>query len=126
MIIEHVAIWVQDLELMLAFYAGMLGGAGGDRYENPGTGFTSYFVAFGDGPRLELMALPGLEPSPAGLCFGYAHLALRLGSPEAVDAAVAELRERGVAVESEPRLTGDGYYEAVVLDPEGNRVELMA
>jgi len=71
-----------------------------------------------------LMSRPGLLPRPAGASRGYAHLALSLGSREAVDAAVAALRRQGVPVESEPRVTGDGYYEAVILDPEGNRVEL--
>jgi lactoylglutathione lyase len=55
---------------------------------------------------------------------GFAHIALALGSRDAVDVAVTALRRRGVLIESEPRVTGDGYYEAVVLDPERNRVEL--
>jgi lactoylglutathione lyase len=126
MIIEHIAIWVRDLESMLAFYTELLGGASGGLYENPGTGFRSYFVSFGEGARLELMCRPGLGAPPVARCFGYAHSAFRLGSREAVDAAVAALIRQGVTVESGPRDTGDGYYEAVVLDPEGNRVELMA
>ena len=111
---------------MFAFYTGLLGGTGGSLYENPGAGFRSYFVSFGEGARLELMSRAGLGPPPAEACFGYAHLALSLGSRDAVDATVAALRRRRVTVESEARVTGDGYYEAVVLDPEGNRVELMA
>ena len=57
---------------------------------------------------------------------GYAHFALRLGSREAVDAMAARLRAAGVPVESGPRVTGDGYYEALVRDPDGNAVEIMA
>jgi len=123
--IEHVAIWARDLEAMRIFYTETLGGSSGPLYENAANGFTSYFISLGDGPRLELMHRPGIEPSrPAA--GGYAHIALSLGSRGAVDEAVATLRQRGVTVESEPRVTGDGCYEAVILDPERNRVELTA
>ena len=124
MIVEHVAIWVRDLEPMRAFYTEALGGTNGDLYENPATGLRSYFVSLGAGARLELMYRPAPGPSPSDAVAGYAHIALALGSRDAVDAAVAALRQRGVPIESEPRVTGDGYYEAVVLDPERNRVEL--
>jgi lactoylglutathione lyase len=126
MTIEHVALWAQDLESMMGFYTDVLGGTSGGIYENPETGFRSYFVSFGDGARLELMSQVELAPGPTAACLGYAHIDFRLGSRAAVDAAVAELSRLGTTVESEPRLTGDGYYEAVVLDPEGNRVELSA
>jgi catechol 2,3-dioxygenase-like lactoylglutathione lyase family enzyme/GNAT superfamily N-acetyltransferase len=122
--IEHVAIWVADLEPMRAFYTEALGGTAGELYENPTTGFRSYFISFGSGPRLELMYRPGLRRQPDSAAGGYAHMALALGSRAAVDAAVVALRERGVPIESEPRVTGDGYYEAIVLDPEHNPVEL--
>lgn len=121
--IEHVALWVRNLEIMRAFYTDVMGGSTSQLYENPATEFKSYFVSFGEGPRLELMHKPGLEPA-AIASTGYAHFALSLGSRAAVDSAVANLRQRGVRVESEPRVTGDGYYEAVVLDPEQNHVEL--
>ena len=110
--IDHVALWTADLERLRDWYEGRLGGRAGGRYENE-AGFSSYFVEFGDGARLELMQLPGEEP---GL---RAHVAFALGSRERVD----ELAEELGAIEG-PRTTGDGYYEAVVLDPDGNRVEL--
>lgn len=124
MIVEHVAVWVHDLEALRAFYVEALGGVSGGLYENPATGFKSHFVSLGEGARLELMHRPGLLPAPAGTAAGYAHIALALGSRDAVDGVVAALRQRGVPIESEPRITGDGYYEAVILDPEGNLVEL--
>ena len=124
MTIEHVAVWVRDLERMRAFYTEALGGVSGDLYENPVTGFKSYFVSLGEGARLELMYLPGQRLPPTDIAAGFAHIALALGSHDAVDVAVAALRRRGVPIESEPRVTGDGYYEAVILDPERNRVEL--
>lgn len=122
--IDHVAVWVRDLEAMRAFYTEALGGASSERYQNPVTGFKSYFVSLGEGARLELMYRPGLLPSPADAAAGYAHIALALGSRDAVDGAVAALRRRGVPIDAESRVTGDGYYEAVILDPERNRVEL--
>jgi lactoylglutathione lyase len=123
MIIEHVAVWARGLESMRAFYEA-LGGLSGDLYENPVTGFRSYFVSFGEGARLELMHRPAMGAAPTDAPAGYAHIALALGSRDAVDATVSALRRRGGPIESDPRVTGDGYYEAVVLDPEGNRVEL--
>jgi lactoylglutathione lyase len=122
--IEHVALWVRDLERMRGFYVDALGGRSGPEYVNPRTGFRSYFVSFDEGARIELMTgLPVSEPAAAP-AFGYVHLALALGSRERVDALTAELRARGVRVTSEPRTTGDGYYESQVADPEGNRIEL--
>lgn len=125
--IEHVALWVRDLERMRDFYVASLGGESGALYENPRSGFRSYFISFGGGARLELMRRPeeaaGVPPVPRHV--GYAHVAFRLGSREAVDAAVARLESRGVAIVGRPRVTGDGYYEAVIADPEGNSVELM-
>lgn len=125
--IEHVALWVRDLERMREFYVASLEGESGALYENPRTGFRSYFISFGGGARLELMRRPAAADGvpPASRDVGYAHVAFRLGSREAVDAAVARLESRGVAIVGRPRVTGDGYYEAVIADPEGNRVELM-
>ena len=125
--IEHVAIWVRDLEGMCQFYVAMLGAKSGAPYQNPHTGFRSTFVSFGDGARVELMSQSGrVEARSEASGFGYAHLALRLGTRAAVDGTVARLESQGVVILSRPRVTGDGYYEAVLADPEGNRIELMA
>ena len=122
--LEHVALWVQDLERMREFYVTKLGGRSGARYHNPRTGLTSYFITFGEGCRIELMHAASVQPKHAESTAGYAHVAFALGGRQAVDAVVAALKEQGVAIESGPRTTGDGYYEAVILDPEGNQVEL--
>jgi lactoylglutathione lyase len=125
--IAHVAIWVRDLERMRQFYVARFGATSSERYVNPRTGFCSYFISFGNGARLELMSRPAgqtegrSEPS----AFGYAHVALHVGSREAVDAMVVRLDAQGVVVLSRPRVTGDGYYEAAVEDLEGNRIELV-
>src|SRR5689334_19452344 len=107
--IEHVALWAENLDTLRDWYVGALGAEPSERYDNESTGFSSYFLSFGDGARLELMSMPGQQ---AGL---RAHVAFSLGSKERVDELAHELG----AVDG-PRTTGDGYYEAVVLDPEGN------
>ena len=98
----------------------------GVRYENQRKQFQSYFLSFEDGPRIELMHSPRVSGADAagGASSGYAHLAMSLGSEAAVDALTARLRADGYAVIDGPRRTGDGYYESVVLDPDGNRIEL--
>jgi lactoylglutathione lyase len=123
--IEHVALWTRDLEGLRAFYERYFGATAGARYYNPKKQFQSYFLSFEGGARIELMHSPQIEePGKAGARLGYAHLAIALGSQEAVDALTARLRADGYPVLDGPRRTGDGYYESVVLDPEGNRIEL--
>jgi len=63
----------------------------------------------------------GSEFPPRGL---KAHLAISVGSKEKVDELTEKLRADGYTVAGNPRLTGDGYYESVVFDPEGNRIEI--
>jgi lactoylglutathione lyase len=122
--IEHVALWVRNLEGMRRFYADALGGRSGAEYVNPRTGFRSYFVSFDEGARIELMSAPQVGEPGARPGYGYAHLALALGSRERVDGLTEALRARGVVITSEPRITGDGYYESQIADPEGNLIEL--
>jgi lactoylglutathione lyase len=126
--IEHVALWTRDLERMREFYVDALDGRSGPLYENRLTRFRSYFIEFDEGARLELMQRPTPDAvaDAAPVVLGYGHLAFRLGSRAAVDERVARLSSRGVTILRPPRQTGDGYYEAVVADPEANSVELMA
>jgi lactoylglutathione lyase len=123
--IEHVALWVHDLERMRAFYVESLGGRSGTPYHNERTGFRSYFISFSEGARIELMSRANdVGEGLRGTAAGYAHVALSLGSREAVDSLVEDLERAGVVIAGRPRTTGDGYYEAVIEDPEGNRIEL--
>jgi lactoylglutathione lyase len=124
--VEHVAVWCSDIEKVRAFYVTWFGARSGERYENPAKGFASYFVALGEGARIEIMQRRDVTHPPQGGACGYAHVALALESEAAVDALTARMREAGVPVVDGPRRTGDGYYESVVLDPEGNRIELAA
>lgn len=123
--LEHVALYVRDLEGMRDFYEKYFQARAGERYHNPRTGFTSYFLSLDDGARIEIMNLEESNAlSPSDLPIGYAHISISLGSKEAVDALTDQMRSDGFEVVSGPRTTGDGYYESVVLDPEGNRIEL--
>lgn len=125
--IEHLALWTPDLERVRAFYATWFGAEAGAPYHNPRSGFSSYFLRFADGARLELMQRPDVAPrseGPERETHGLAHLAIALGSEAAVSALTERMRAAGVTVLSAPRRTGDGYYESVVLDPDGNRLEL--
>lgn len=125
--IEHVALWTRQLEALRDFYCRCFDGSAGPRYYNSRTGFRSYFVTFADGARLELMQLAGIVASgydPAVPLQGWAHIAFSVGGREAVDVLTERLRADGVRIVSEPRTTGDGYYESVILDPDGNRVEI--
>ena len=126
--IEHLALWVRDLESMRIFYEMYFGAIANDKYVNSRKGFSSYFLSFPDGgPRLELMQMAEVEDtSNDGIIqyMGLTHLAFAVGSETAVDALTERLRTAGYAIVGEPRRTGDGYYESVVLDPENNRIEV--
>ena len=124
--IEHVAVWVRDIETVAAFYARWFGARVGQRYENPRKGFASRFLEFNGGARLEVMTRTGVDARATVEQLGLAHIAITVGDEAAVDALAARLAAEGVAVLDGPRRTGDGYYECVVRDPEGNRVEVAA
>ena len=128
--LEHLAIWTPRLETLRDYYVRHLGCTAGPLYESRSHPFRSYFLTFpGDGARIELMEQPGLGDAPAGAApdrTGLSHFALSLGNEDAVRTTTERLRAAGVRVASEPRRTGDGYYESVVLDPDGNRIELTA
>lgn len=126
--IEHVALWTRDIERLRAFYERWFGASANSRYESATTpGFASYFLTFPEGgARLELMELPELNPLAPVHALGYAHLAISIGSRDAVDALVSRMREAGVRIRSEARVTGDGYYEAVIDDSDGNPIEVTA
>ncbi len=123
--IEHVALYVKDLEAAREFFITYLEGEANDGYYNPKTGFRSYFIRFGDGARLELMNKPDMTDLEKPLArTGYAHLAFSVGSEARVDQLTERLRAAGYPVLSGPRTTGDGYYESCILAFEGNQIEI--
>jgi len=125
--IDHIALWTNNLERLRSFYITYFQGECGKKYKNEGSEFESYFLSFSSGSRVEIMSIPGLTTDIGQQhIVGIAHLSFRVGSKEAVDLLTSELRIAGISVYSEPRFTGDGYYESGILDPDGNQVEIMA
>jgi lactoylglutathione lyase len=125
--IEHLAIWTNQLEVLKDFYEKFFRANSGEKYHNPHKQFSSYFLSFSDGARLELMQMPGIPVNSndtARQNTGLIHFAMSTGSKEAVDALTEAVRQAGCTVIGEPRWTGDGYYESVILDPADNRVEI--
>ncbi|MBS1511240.1 MAG: VOC family protein [Bacteroidetes bacterium] len=127
MTVEHIALWVEDLEMMKNFYAQYFEMTYGNKYTNYVTQFSSYFMeAKAGGARIELMQKPGIAENEGnrGATKGLAHFAFATGSKENVLALTERLRSDGYTIAGEPRTTGDGYFESVVLDPEGNTIEI--
>ncbi|MDE5992921.1 MAG: VOC family protein [Oscillospiraceae bacterium] len=122
--IEHIAIYYKDLEKAKSFFSEYFGASAGKLYRNEKTGFSSYFLTFEDGARLEIMNRPDVcekENRPLG---GMHHIAFSVGSREKVDELTNRLRRDGFSVTGEPRVTGDGYYESIISDHEGNLIEI--
>lgn len=124
--IEHLAIWTLDLEKMRRFYVHFLGATSNEKYVNPAKQFSSYFLSFDTGPRLELMHQPDVAAlvEKGDMKQGLAHFAVSVGSEEQVNIMTTQVHQFGGKVVGQPRTTGDGYYESVVSDPEGNLIEL--
>ena len=125
--IGHIAIWTKDMEALKEFYTHYFGGVSNEKYINPVTKFESFFISFETGAKLELMRKPSIDKQRAHEeSIGLTHIAFTLGSKEAVLSLTETLRSEGFRIVGEPRTSGDGYFESVVLDTEGNRIELLA
>lgn len=125
--IDHLALWTKDLERMKLFYEKYFLATVGEKYHNPKKNFESYFLKFEEGARLELMRkseISSRSKDDGQEYLGLAHFAIAVGSREKVDSLTEQLRTDGFEILGDPRTTGDGYYESVVLDPEGNRIEI--
>jgi lactoylglutathione lyase len=106
--IDHIAIWTENLEAEKDFYLRYFDCAADKKYDNRAKRFSSYFITFAGGSRIEL------------------HIAINVKSRENVNKLTEEFERDGLTVVSRPRITGDGYYESVVLDPEKNVIEIMS
>ena len=125
MIIEHVAMYVNNLEQARDFFVKYLGAKSNDGYHNVKTGFRSFFVSFDGGARIEIMNKPEMADDNKELNrTGYAHIAFSVGSKERVDELTEQIKNAGYEVVSGPRTTGDGYYESCIVAIEGNQIEL--
>ena len=124
--IEHLAIWVEDLEKMKDFYIKYFNMKCSEKYINNKNNFSSYFLSFDSGTRIELMYRPDIseQMENKGRTNGLTHIAISVGNKEKVDQLTDLIRNKGYKIIGEPRTTGDGYYESVIADPEGNHIEL--
>ncbi|MBQ3514589.1 MAG: VOC family protein [Lachnospiraceae bacterium] len=123
--IEHIAMYVKDLEKAKEFFVRYFGATANNGYHNKTTDFRSYFLSFEDGARLEIMNRPDMKDEEKSLKrTGFIHIAFGLGSKEAVDELTEKLRNDGYEVVSGPRVTGDGYYESCIVGIEGNQIEI--
>lgn len=123
--IEHIAMYVNDLEFARSFFVKYLSGKSNDGYHNKITDFRSYFISFDDGARLEIMKKPEMVDAEKAINrTGYAHVAFSVGSKERVDELTDRLKSDGYEVISGPRTTGDGYYESCIISIEGNQIEI--
>lgn len=122
---EHIALYVNDLESAKEFFIKYFDAEPGDCYHNTKTNFKSYFLSFDGGARLEIMNRPDIDDREKSLTMaGYVHIAFSAGSKEKVDKLTTRLKEDGYEVISGPRVTGDGYYESSILAFEGNQIEI--
>ena len=123
--IEHIAMYVNDLEATRDFFVRYFNAESNEGYHNKATGFRSYFLSFEDGARLEIMKKPTMEDYEKTLSrTGYAHIAFSLGSKAAVDVLTEKMKHDGYQLISGPRTTGDGYYESCIIGMEGNQIEI--
>lgn len=123
--IEHIGMYVQDLEKTRDFFVKYFAAKSNAMYHNPNTDFKSYFLSFDDGARLEIMQKPGVEAQTENqMRTGFIHMAISVGSKEQVDKLTETLKQDGYMVTSGPRTTGDGYYESCVVAVEGNLIEI--
>jgi len=125
--LAHIGLWVRDIERAKRFYETYFSARAGAKYVNSKKAFASYFLTFDSGAQLEIMHRPDIAACSAGAeaeTLGYAHLAISVGSEATVDALTDRIASDGHQVLDGPRHTGDGCYESVILDPEGNRVEI--
>ena len=128
MTIDHIAIFTNQLELLRNYYEKYFGASTNNLYFNEKKQFRSYFLSFDSGARIEIMSMPGI---PANLNdtvkarhLGLIHLAFHIETIGEVDAKARQLESNGYKIIDGPRKTGDGYYEFVTLDPDGNRIEV--
>lgn len=124
--IDHIAMYVNDLEATKEFFIKFFNAKSNDMYHNTKTGLQTYFLTFEDNTRLEIMTRPDIVDSEKSLMqTGYIHVAFSVGSKEKVDNLTHELKCNGYDILSGPRTTGDGYYESCILGPEGNIIEIV-
>ena len=124
--IHHIALWTHQLEELRAFYTDYFNGISNEKYINHSKGFESYFISFGNESKLEIMRRTNISKQrTADDSVGLTHIAFAFDSKEDVLKITEQVRQQGFTIAGEPRTSGDGYFESVILDPDGNRVECV-
>ncbi|WP_039058870.1 VOC family protein [Enterobacter sp. Bisph1] len=125
--IAHVALWTRHLDAQRTFWHDFFAASSNEKYVSKNrAGFESYFLSLASGPTIELMSVPELADAPDTAEFvGWAHIAINVGNVDTVNEMAEKARQQG-RLASAARWTGDGFYEAVILDPDNNRIELVA
>lgn len=127
--LEHIAIWTDNIELLRNYYVSFFDGQSNEMYINPKTQFQSYFISFESGARLEIMSMPNIPDNTNDTINaqhkGIIHIAFSVDTKQEVDGKAALLQANGFEILNGPRVTGDGYYEFVTLDPDKNRLEVI-
>lgn len=125
--LDHIALYVKDLEAARLFFTRYFGARANPMYHNPRTGLRTYFLTFSGGARLEIMTRPDLQDDDKHpRRTGFIHISFAIGGKEQVDRLTEQLRADGYPVIDGPRTTGDGYYESCIEGPEGNLIEITA
>ena len=124
--LTHIALWTNHLERLRDFYVKYFNGKSNEKYVNSKKGFASYFVSFESGPALEIMQRQDITEAYDKDHIGLAHLAFHADKKEQVDQMIERFRMDGYTIAGETRVSGDGYYEGVIRDPDGNIVEIVA
>ena len=125
--IDHVALYVNNLEVEKNFFVKYFNAKASEKYTNFRNDFSSYFLDFDNGSRVEIMHRQSMiDPKKAKYRSGYHHVAISVGNRKAVDELTQIMEDDGIYIVAAPRMTGDGYYASIVADPEDNEIELLA
>jgi len=125
--IDHVALYVNNLEVEKNFFVKYFNAKASEKYTNFRNDFSSYFLDFDNGSRVEIMHRQSMiDPKKAKYRSGYHHVAINVGNRKAVDELTQIMEDDGIYIVAAPRMTGDGYYASIVADPEDNEIELLA
>lgn len=131
MTINHIAVLVSDIEKSREFYCKYFGAVSDEKYCSKTSGLQTYFLSFDNGARLEIMSrrdcVNNIDNNKIGsseFITGLTHIAFSVGNKNNVDMLTLQLENDGYIIRSKPRITGDGYYESVVIDNEGIFIEI--
>jgi catechol 2,3-dioxygenase-like lactoylglutathione lyase family enzyme len=123
---DMIGLFVSDLKIMVAFYRDVVGIDIDWNGEGPYAEFDHDGIRFAMYERKELPELLGKTPEyPQGIN-GTFELALNVGEPENVDIKFKEMIDKGAKAVYAPRNEPWHMRSAVILDPDGNMIEIAS